>query len=351
MALVALLEPRCSGQEEKKPETPPYKLLRYEEDYTYLKDPSRCTDCWDAIKYVPFCGQEDFYLSVGGEARERLEFLHNEDFGAAPANSHGNNGYLLERYLLHGDLHLGPNLRFFGQFMTGLEDDRIGGPRPDIDRNALDVHQAFADFVVPLSGERDSLTVRLGRQEMTYGTGRLIDVREGPTLRRSFDEARLLLRARAWSVDGWYSKPVRNELGIFDDSPDPQKSFWGVYAVHPLPLLPEGNVDLYYLGLENREAHYNQGDGAELRHSLGTRLWGKPMPWEYNLEYVWQFGTFGRGDINAWTAAHAVRYNFSDVPLKPGLAFVPTSPAVTTTPTHPTCRPSTRSFLPVCIST
>ena len=43
------------------------------------------------------------------------------------------------------------------------------------------------------------------------------------------------------------------------------------------------------------------------------------MPWEYNGEYVWQFGRFGRGDIEAWTAANAVRYNFQGLPLEPRL--------------------------------
>ncbi len=311
-----------SDEKSKDGAAPPaYKLLRYEEDYDYLKDPSRRTDFWDAIKYVPLWSREDWYLSLGGELRERYEFFHNQDDGAAPADAHGNNAYLLQRYLLHGDLHLGPSVRFFGQLMTGLEDGRIGGPRPDIDRDAFDVHQAFADFVLPLAGEKDTLTARLGRQEFEYGTGRLIDVRDGVNLRLSFDAARLLLRAGDWQVDGWWSKPVRNRPGVFDDDPDPTRSFWGLYAVHPLPLLPEGSVDLYYLGFENKQAVYVQGPGYELRHSLGTRLWGKPLPWEYNLEYVWQFGTFGPGNSEAWSAAHALRYNFSDLPLKPRLGL------------------------------
>src|ERR1022692_909970 len=168
LAQAVLLPPQeqtASGT--KEPAPPPYKILRYDEDYRYLKDPSRRSDIGDAIKYIPLCGREDWYLSIGGEARLRYEFYHNEDFGAATANSRGNNGYLLERYLLHGDLHLGPNIRFFGQFMTGLEDGRIGGPHPDVDLNRFDIHQAFVDVVLPLSGENDSVTARLGRQEMT----------------------------------------------------------------------------------------------------------------------------------------------------------------------------------------
>src|SRR5437762_1057885 len=152
---------------------PSYKPLRYDEDYRYLQDPSRRTDFWDSIKYIPLFGREDSYLSLGGEARERFETVHNDSFGLAPANAQGFNNDALQRYMLHGDLHVGSQLRFFGQFLSGQEDGRIGGPRPEIDRDAFDVRQAFVDWISPL-GENDSLTWRIGRQEMKYGSGRLI---------------------------------------------------------------------------------------------------------------------------------------------------------------------------------
>ncbi len=317
---------QCS-EKPKEEIPPPYKLLRYEENYSYLKDPSLRTDFWDPIKYVPLWGREDWYLSVGGELRERYEFFHDLDQGRAPADAQGNNGDWLQRYLLHGDLHFGPYVRIFGQVVTGEEAGRIGGPRPDIDRDAFGVHQAFADVVLPLAGEKDTLTARLGRQEFEYGSGRLIDVRDGVNLRISFDAARLLLHTGDWEVDGWWSKPVLNRPDVFDDIPDPARSFWGLYAVHPLTLLPDGHVDLYYLGFENQDAVYVQGPGYELRNTLGTRLWGRPLPWEYNLEYDWQFGRFGSGNIEAWSAANAIRYNLSDLPMRPrlGLRFDVTS--------------------------
>ncbi|MBV8229107.1 MAG: alginate export family protein [Planctomycetaceae bacterium] len=296
-----------------------YKLLRYDEDYSYLKDPSRRTDPLDILKYIPLddWGDDD-YLSLGGTARPRFEFNQNPFFGSGPANTHGNNNDLVQRYMLHGDLHLGPNIRLFGQIQSGFENGLIGGPRPDIDVDVFDAHQAFMDLVWRWGqDESNSLTLRPGRQEMFYGSGRLIDVREGVNLRRSFDAARMLLKAGEWQVDGFWSKPVRNRPGVFDDDPNPHVSLWGVYAVHPLAVVPDGHADLYYLGYENDLAVYNQGTGRELRHSLGTRIWGRPMPWEYNGEYVWQFGTFGHGEIDAWTAASAVRYNFEGLPLSP----------------------------------
>src|SRR5207253_4197712 len=46
----------------KKATTPPaYKLLRYDEDYSYLKGASLCTDFWDPIKYIPLSECNDSY--------------------------------------------------------------------------------------------------------------------------------------------------------------------------------------------------------------------------------------------------------------------------------------------------
>ncbi len=64
---------------------------------------------------------------------------------------------------------------------SSLEDFRDGGPRPT-DRDDLDLHQTFADLRVPFSGS-DELTLRAGRQEMAYGSQRLISVRESPNNR------------------------------------------------------------------------------------------------------------------------------------------------------------------------
>src|SRR5580704_17511958 len=44
---------------------PTYKLLRYDEDYSYLKDPDRRTDLWDPIKYIPIGDREGWYVSFG----------------------------------------------------------------------------------------------------------------------------------------------------------------------------------------------------------------------------------------------------------------------------------------------
>ena len=60
-----------------------YKLLRYDEDYSYLKDPTRRTDPLDVLKYIPLGDRDGYYLSLGGTARPRFEFDQNPFFGSA----------------------------------------------------------------------------------------------------------------------------------------------------------------------------------------------------------------------------------------------------------------------------
>jgi hypothetical protein len=276
----------------------PYRQLRYDEDFRYLGDPSRAVDALDAIKYMPFTDRGDVYLTLGGEVRERYEYFHNAQWGAGPEDE---DGYLLQRYMLHADQHVGERVRVFGQLKSGIETGRVGGPRPT-DEDRLDVHQAFLD----VTGGMDAsftLTARLGRQEMQYGSARLVSAREGPNVRQSFDGARLLLESGAWHADVFVTRPVETDPGTFDDEWDRERAFWGAYGTAPLPLLPDGNLDLYFLVLERDQATFDQGTAPENRRSLGSRLHGGPRPWDYNFEAVWQFGSFGAGRIQAWTVA------------------------------------------------
>jgi hypothetical protein len=106
---------------------PPYKQLRYDENYQYLHDSSRRTDFLDAVKYIPLNQEGDWYLTLGGEIRERCEYFHNWNWGDGAQDD---NGYLLQRYMIHAAAHFTEHFRIFTQLKSGLEDWRNGGPRP-----------------------------------------------------------------------------------------------------------------------------------------------------------------------------------------------------------------------------
>src|SRR4030095_11974961 len=99
-----------------------------------------------------------------------------------------------------------------------------------------DLSQWCLDGRIPLS-DTNSITLRVGRQELNYGSSRLISFREGPNVRLSFDGLKTILRIGEWQVDAFAVKPVRTRPGAFDDDPDPNQKFWGLYAVTPVSWL------------------------------------------------------------------------------------------------------------------
>jgi len=295
------------------PSSPPaYQQLSYDEDYSYLRDQGCRADLWDPVKYVPFDSSGEMYVSLGGQVRERYEYFNNANWGLGPQTA---NGYLLQRYMIHADLHFGSRFRLFGELKSGVENGRNGGPRP-VDEDKLDVNQAFLDAELA-EWSKGSITLRVGRQEMTFGSSRLLSVREGPNVRQSFDGFRLVLHSAKWRVDLFATKPVETNGGFFDDSPDHARSFWGIYSTRPVAKLRNGNIDLYYLGLDRKRATFNQGAAREQRHSIGARLWGSPQPWDYNFEAVFQWGRFGPGNIRAWTVASDTGYTAHSVRFRP----------------------------------
>ena len=192
-------------------------------------DRSLRQDFWDPIKYIPLRrNSTDWYLTFSGEAREVWEQTGNNNWGQQPFW----NSFLLERYMLGIDAHYGKHLRTFVQFKSGLESFRIGGPRP-IDEKKLDFQNAFLDIAT--SGEHNWIKLRVGRQELEYGDGRLIDVREGPNVRLSFTGFRILSKVGSWRADGFAVRPDVDNLGFFDNVPNSQVEFWGVIPGVPYP--------------------------------------------------------------------------------------------------------------------
>ncbi|MFN8001074.1 MAG: alginate export family protein [Acidobacteriota bacterium] len=299
---------------------PSFKQLRADEDWSLLRDPQRRTETLDALKYIPISQREGWYLSFGGEIRPYYERYQHEDWGTEPEDE---TGFLLQRYMVHADLHLGAHVRFFGQLKSGIETGRRGGPRPP-DEDKLDVHQAFVQFSAQPTKEA-LLQLRIGRQELSFGSSRLVSTREGPNVRQSFDAVRLSLHARQWTLDAFASKPVQTKRGFFDDAANHAQTFWGIYAVRPWAALPlKGRVDLYYLGLAKKRARFAQGAGHERRHTIGARVWNPRATWDYNVELVYQFGEFVTAQtsaIRAWTAASDTGYTWRRLPLNPRLGL------------------------------
>ncbi|MGH6951243.1 MAG: alginate export family protein, partial [Vitreimonas sp.] len=282
-------------------ERPTFAALRYDENWSALcATPAK--DFWEPVKCVRMSDEVGHYASFGGELRERVEALDAIDFGRAAAST---DAYALHCFLLHADFHFGDSLRIFTQLGSHFESGRNGGPSP-ADKDEADLQQAFIDVSTALGDGR--ATLRVGRQELTLGSSRIVSVRESPNVRRAFDGLRAFWQLKSLRIDTFYLRPVQIEPGALDDGANSNERFWGAQASGRLPLAPGGQADLYYLGYERDQARFAAGTGHELRHSIGVRLHGKRAALDWNTEALWQFGRFGGERIRAWTIASDTGY-------------------------------------------
>lgn len=280
----------------------PLLNLRYNEDYSVLKNDTS-KKWYKAIKYIHLKKSTSLYVSIGGEYRYQLQYLKNEDWGDAAKKEYT---AIHNRLLLHGDFHIGKRFRFFGQFVSTT----VTGKEPpirSIDENLLDVHQAFADLTI--IDNINKLIIRTGRQELLYGSQRLIAVREGPNNRLSFDAVKAFYVKNNLQVDLFFSHPVRNRTGVFDDLINHTEKLWGTYVtVNKLPVIR--NADFYYIGYQNKNKNFDTIVATENRHSIGVRLWKSEKAFQYDIEALYQFGKIGSGTINAYTASANITYKF-----------------------------------------
>lgn len=125
-----------------------------------------------------------------------------------------------------------------------------------------------------------------------------------------------MFSSRQLNLDVFYSHYVQVRPNIFDDTFTGNTHFWGGYAViNKVPVLQK--VDIYYLGILKKSALFDDGNGREIRHSIGTRIWNNSPGWQYDLEGLYQFGKLASNTIAAWTASSHISYSFDQSSLKP----------------------------------
>lgn len=311
-SLLAVLAARQSlpAAEEAAPPPAAIKIndLRYLDDATaWRKNPA--DDCANTLKDIPLA--EGVSLTLGGQVRVRYENWDN--FAFAPAND---DDFLLGRLRLHADLTLGDHLRVFveGRSADTTSRDLPGGRRP-IDRDTLDLQNAFADVILPEVGGVQ-LTLRPGRQEMNYGAQRLLSALDWVNTRRTFDGGRILASAGGWKIDGIAARLVQVDPTAFNDE-DSGRDLYGVYATRGFKESPVKSVDLYWLVADNQTNTFATAAGDENRDTFGARLTGTcPLTgFDADVESAWQTGEMAGQDVDAYMVAVGLARKIPFCPL------------------------------------
>jgi hypothetical protein len=310
-SVVGWLQAGAAAAQTMAAEPPPFTPMRYNEDYSYLRDPARRSGAWwERFKYLPLDAEGWAWLSIGDEIRFRYERYWANNFGSPPRPDEG---YLRYRELPYLGVHLGSNLTVFGQLQIAYGTRAV--KNPFIDETGFDVVQGFVEWS-PFRAGDVQLSARAGRQVLDFGSGRLINA--GPNIRTAFDGGLVQLQAGGWRADAFLVRPVRPELGSFDDRPDPSRIVWSMYVTRALPGMgPGAALDFYYVGYESDQTGFNQGKALEHRHTLGSRFAGGAGAVRWDLEGNIQLGRFGTADILAWSVSSDEIYTYLKYALKP----------------------------------
>lgn len=291
------------------PETSP--VFRYREDYSFLRD-GRPEDGPFLADLKGIQLDDQLTLTLGGHVRYRSELIRNDNWGLPEGSD--DDALIGLRAFGHADLRYGDSVRGFVELIAAI--DAIGdGPTAPPDEDSFDLLQGFGEL------DDGDVMLRLGRQLIELGTGRLIATRYGVNVPRPFDAARFEWSPGDLSFGALVGSPVVTRAGVFDDGPADDEWLWSLNASW------EGEadtVDLFYIGYDEQGAGFPSGTASQIRHTIGSQWTGRRDS-DRSGEFVWdleafiQLGAFGSQDIFAWSTSAKVQWTPLESPLTLGL--------------------------------
>jgi hypothetical protein len=294
---------------------PPFQVLRFNEKWGALGDSIRPLP-FDQLKFIALGQSGLAFLSVGGQARERVEGTRGYLLGGAGTRE---DVFVLSRVMLHADFHLGDHLRFFaeGKHATAYGRELPGARRP-LDYDEFDVQNLFAEVAV--RSPVGKLNTRVGRQELMLGRQRLVSPLDWANSRRTFDGARVELTSRAVVVEAFYTEPVAVR-SIQPNRRDRSTAFYGFAAGNSTgrPF----TLQAYALALRQTEGSFAGLAGAHRRFTVGSRVaaGSADRAVRADLEGGIQFGELADQSVRAWFVASDIAHRFTTVRTQPTLTL------------------------------
>lgn len=315
-----------------KPPPQPWKVNLFDNDFSYKKAPDapyflgeelkdiRLDDWFDSL-------DEETKFSAGGELRYRLMDERNRLRPGGPA--HGD--YDLWRWRQYVDLKYGQEFRAYVEM---IDASMFRNPLPvtGIDVNRWDLQNFFVDVQF---AERDDKPVylRVGRQELLYGSQRLVSPLDWANTRRNFEGIKAFSKGDIWDFDLFFTRTVNTAtfgdgpVARFDnefDSPNLNHLFSGFWSTYK--GWKDQVIDLYWLWDWDSSLPapgYSRGN----RHTLATRWLGKKpvldscddpwSAWLVDIEGGYQFGTNYNQNVQAGFVTAGLGHQFPKLPWEP----------------------------------
>jgi len=293
--------PECQkkAEELKKAVAAAYAPVFYNNNFSYINNPGY-SDWYpgDYFKQIPV--GDCWTLDLGGQYRARYHAERNHRGLGLTGND---DDFLLHRTRLFANAKYGDWLRFYGEYIDAESNYENFPPRA-IEVNRSDMLNLFADARV-LDGDSGDLWFRAGRQELLYGSERLISPLDWANTRRTFDGLKMFYQGADWNVDFFYTRPVIVDPIRFDNPSYDQEFFgaWGTYKA-----IQGHTFDTFAI-------QYNNAAGANNFQftTLGGRWLGSQDSWLWEAEGGVQFGENTNGsDHQAGFATGGVGYKWAE---------------------------------------
>lgn len=254
----------------------------------------RIDDCWQ------FSTGGQFWLRHLHEHNARLtDRLHD---------------YSVARLRLYGDAHYSDWMRVYGEFLWVDVFAPDLAPLP-IDVNRGDILNLFVDAQL-FEWDDHGVWLRGGRQELQFGSQRLISALDWASTRRTFDAVRLFRQGDDWDCDLFAAQPV-SVLASDLDRADENVFFAGAWATHR-PKKGQA-IDAYYLYYNNTNSLVQQSRARAPTefHTLGSRWSGDHEGWLWDVEGAIQLGDRDADDLVAGMSTMGVGRHWKDAWLAP----------------------------------
>lgn len=292
---------------------PAFALMQpsfFNADWRFLDDPKSPPQTWsEKLKRIQ--AGDNWLFSTGGD----LRFRYMDETNARLSGK--NQEYNQLRARVYGDVWYQDRFRVF---VEGIYAGSYGLelPRLPIDATDVDFLNLFLDVKVAELGGKP-VYARVGRQELLFGSQRLVSPLEWANTRRTFQGARLFRTSETLDVDLFWAQPViPNATSL--DSVDNNVNFAGAWATWK----PKKGTffDLYYLMFDNTKpvTERNIVRSPVTNHTIGSRYAG-----DHDGQFLWdfegalQFGERGSNDLFAGMATAGLGYHPKDTLWNPTL--------------------------------
>jgi hypothetical protein len=305
--------------ERKAPPISPYAPFglfppsSFDVDFRYLDKPDAEKSFFDPIKRIHL--RDDWLLSFGGNFWVRNVHEWESRLGEQ------DNVFNLTRLRLYSDVWYQDRFRIFAEFLDARSFDQ-DLPRLPIDENRHDLLNLLADIKLADIADGPAY-VRVGRQELLYGSQRLISTLDWANTRRTFQGVKTFWDSPQFDIDAFWVRPMLIDVNEFDARPDrwdEDQNFYGLWGTYK-PM--KGHfADLYFLSLDTNPRAASQKGGAlvdSVLHTIGARYAGNYKQVLFELEGMYQFGARARAkqDISAGAVAAGLGYHFASLPMNP----------------------------------